>query len=283
MCGCGAHGCRALLNSRATAPRVRFLRGRLTRLLAVLVCVAVLSSCQRVPSRDRVSENHLPRIILWAWERPEDLEFLNPQEFGIAFLAQTLTIKGSEVLFSPRHQPLKVPPGAKLIAVTRIESQKITRQPTELSDEVRGKLVERIRKTLELNNVSAIQVDFDVVTAERSFYRRVLADLRQQLPDNVPLSMTALASFCVGDRWLSDLPVDEAVPMVFRMGTDSDPIKTLLSNGGDFKDDLCRRSYGVALDEPLKTSFAKQRRIYVFNTRSWTATDVSVLEERFGL
>ena len=256
-----------------------------TRLLTLLVCtlVPVLSSCHHVPTRDRINENHVPRIILWAWERPEDLEFLNPQEFGIAFLAQTLTIKGGDVLFNPRHQPLKVPPGAKLIAVTRIESQKITRQPSELSDEVRRRLVERIRKTLELNNVNAIQVDFDVVPAERNFYRRLLADLRQELPDNVPLSMTALASFCVGDRWLSDLPVDEAVPMVFRMGTDSDPIKNLLTSGGDFRDVVCRRSYGVALDEPLKTNFAKQRRVYVFNARSWTPADVSVLEERFGL
>jgi hypothetical protein len=225
----------------------------------------------------------MPRVILWAWERPEDLEFLNPEKFGIAFLAQTLTIKGGDVLFNPRHQPLKVPPGVRLIAVTRIESQKITRQPTELSDEVRKKLVERIRKTLELNNVSGIQVDFDVAATERNFYRRLLSDLRQELPDNVPLSMTALASFCVGDRWLGDLPVDEAVPMLFRMGTDSDPIKSLLTSGGDFRDDLCRRSYGVALDEPLKTNFAKQRRIYVFNARSWTPEDLTVLEERFGI
>ena len=257
----------------------------LTRPLTLFVCVFVVlvSSCQHVPNRDRISENHIPRVILWAWERPEDLEFLNPQKFGIAFLAQTLTIKGGDVLFNPRHQPLKVPPGAKLIAVTRIESQKITRQPSELNDEVHTKLVERIRKTLELNNVSGIQVDFDVAPTERTFYRRLLEKLRQELPDNVPLSMTALASFCVGDRWVSDLSVDEAVPMVFRMGTDSDPIKNLLTSGGDFRVDLCRRSYGVALDEPLKTNFAKQRRVYVFNARSWTPADLSVLEERFGL
>ena len=130
----------------------------LTRLLTLFVCalLPLVSSCQRVPTRDRLSENHLPRVILWAWERPEDLEFLNPEKFGIAFLAQTLTIKGSDVLFDPRHQPLKVPLGAKLIAVTRIESQKITRQPTDLNDAVRTKLVERILKTLELNNVSVI-------------------------------------------------------------------------------------------------------------------------------
>jgi len=247
--------------------------------------VAVLSlfwTCKRVRPRNRIDENHLPRIILWAWERPEDLQFLDPNHFGVAFLAQTLTLKNDDVLYSPRHQPLKVPPGIKLVAVTRVESQKVTHESVMLSSEQRAKLVERIRKTLELENVTAIQVDFDAVTSERAFYTELLKDLRRVLPDNVPLSMTALASFCVGDRWLKDLPVDEAVPMAFRMGTDSDPIKTFLTSGNDFRDDICRRSYGVALDEPVKTAFEKQRRVYVFNSRPWVPADVAVLEERFG-
>ena len=213
---------------------------------------------------------------------PEDLTFLDPQRFGVAFLAQTLTLKDGEVVYSPRHQPLKLPPGVKLIAVTRIESQKITREHVDLTDDLRKELVENIRKTVQLNNVSAIQVDFDAATSERTFYSQLLLNLRRDLPDNVPLSMTALASFCVGDRWLKDLPVDEAVPMVFRMGTDSDRIKNLLTSGGDFREALCRRSYGVALDEPVSTSFDKQRRVYVFNAKSWTQADVSLLEERFG-
>jgi hypothetical protein len=82
---------------------------------------------------------------------------------------------------------------------------------------------------------------------------------------------------------LSDLPVDEAIPMVFRMGTDSDRIKNMLTSGADFRDGLCRRSYGVSLDEPVSTSFEKQRRVYIFNARSWTRADVTAIEERFGL
>jgi Protein of unknown function (DUF3142) len=253
---------------------------RVYLLLLVFVLAVVSHSCTQPSTRNRIDENHFPRIILWAWERPEDLEFLDPQLFGVAFLAQTLTLRDGEVVYSPRHQPLKLPPGVKLIAVTRIESQKITREHVVLTDDLRKQLVEYIRKTLQLNNVSAVQVDFDATTSERTFYGQLLQDLRRELPDNVPLSLTALASFCVGDRWLKDLPVDEAVPMVFRMGTDSDRIKNLLSSGGDFRETLCRRSYGVALDEPVSTSF--KRRVYVFNARSWTPADVSLLEEKLG-
>lgn len=255
---------------------------RVYLLLTVFLIAVVSHSCKQTTTRNRIDENHFPRIVLWAWERPEDLTFLDPQRFGVAFLAQTLTLKNGEVVYSPRHQPLKLPSGVKLIAVTRIESQNITREHVDLTDDLRKQLVEHIRKTLQLNNVSAIQVDFDAATSERTFYSQLLLDLRRDLPDNVPLSMTALASFCVGDRWLKDLPVDEAVPMVFRMGTDSDRIKNLLTSGGDFRDALCRRSYGVALDEPVSTSFDKQRRVYVFNAKSWTVADVSLLEERFG-
>ena len=241
------------------------------------------ASCNSTNTRNRIAENNFPPIILWAWERPENLEYLDPQRFGVAFLAQTLTLKGDDVAYSPRRQPLKVNPNAKLIAVTRIESQKITNQRTALSDEQRQKLAERILKTLELHNVTAVQIDFDAVTSEREFYRALLEDLRRALPDNVPLSMTALASFCVGDRWLTDLPVDEAVPMVFRMGTDSESIKNMLSSGADFRGTLCQRSYGIALDEPIKASFEKHRRVYVFNSHSWTPADVSALDERLGL
>ena len=252
-------------------------------LLFILPLVVFGASCNSINTRNRIAENSFPQIILWAWERPEDLESLDPQRFGVAFLAQTLTIKGNDVAYSPRQQPLKVNPNAKLIAVTRIESQKITKERVALSEEQRKKLVERILKTLELQNVTAIQIDFDAVSSEREFYRNLLQDLRRTLPDNVPLSMTALASFCVGDRWLSDLPVDEAVPMVFRMGADSERIKNMLNSGADFRGTLCQRSYGIAIDEPVKTSFAKQRRVYVFNAHSWTSSDVSALNERLGL
>ena len=247
-------------------------------LLAFLLPLGAFSCKSRVASRDRFDESKFPRRILWVWERPEELEFLDPQQFAVAFLAQTLILKNDEVVFNPRHQPLKVAPGVKLIAVTRIESRKITGLPAALSASQREKLVELVLRTLDLNNVSAVQIDFDAAVSEREFYRSLLQDLRQKLPNNVPLSMTALASFCVGDRWLDDLPVDEAVPMIFRMGADDRVIKTFLKNGNDFHEPLCRRSYGVAVDEPVAMNFESSRRQYIFNVHAWSEDDLL----RFG-
>ena len=233
----------------------------------------------RKQSRNRLDEAKFPQMVLWAWERPEDLRALDASRFAVAFLAQTLTLKGDEVIQSPRHQPLQVTPETKLMAVTRIESSKTTAGRAALSDAQRQKIAALVLKTRQLDRVSAIQIDFDAATSERDFYRALLNDLRRQLPDNVPLSMTALASFCVGDRWLRDLPVDEAVPMIFRMGADDRTIKNMLSGGDDFREPLCLRSYGVAIDEPPDFQRDPSRRVYIFNSHSWNETKIAGLRE----
>ena len=256
-------------------------------LVLSVVAVGVSIACRNTvetreranQTRNRFDEIQFPNQILWAWERPEELEFLDSRQFAVAFLAQTLVLKNDEVDYQPRRQPLKVKPETKLIAVTRIESQKTTGLPTALSNTQKRKLIDLVLKTATLRNVSAIQIDFDAARSEREFYRDLLQQLRQKLPDNVPLSMTALASFCVGDRWLDDLPVDEAVPMIFRMGSDSHSIRTFLTTGNDFREPLCRRSYGVALDEPIEINFDRSRRKYIFNVRAWTEKDAQALQQ----
>jgi len=221
-------------------------------------------------------------VILWAWERPEELEFLDSNKFGIAYLAQTLVLKADEVVYNPRRQPLKVNPQTQLIAVTRVESQKVTGERAALSARQMERVLSLILKTKQLENIAAIQIDFDATKSERDFYRQLLGELRERLPANTDLSITALASFCIGDRWLDELPVDEAVPMIFRMGADDRPIRALLAAGNDFREPLCRKSYGLSLDEPLQMTFDRSRRFYIFNNRPWTEKDVAQLAGVIG-
>jgi len=258
---------------------------KLTRIfwLAAQLLFAIFCACHsHPPVRNRLNENRFPPIVLWAWERPEDLRGLDANRYGVAFLAQTLVLKDDDVILKPRQQPLEVSPDTRLMAVTRIESAKQTGERPALSDRQKDRLISLVMRTRELERVAAIQIDFDAVVSERDFYRRLLQDLRAQLPDSMPLSMTALASFCIGDRWLNDLPVDEAVPMIFRMGADTGPVKNRLAAGNDFAEPLCRQSYGLALDEPLAIKFDKSRRFYIFNNHSWTAEDLSSIQQRIG-
>jgi len=252
---------------------------RLAIVLGATLAVVALGSCRQKQPRNRLDESHFPPVVLWAWERPEDLRALDAKKFAVAYLAQTLTLKGDDVIFKPRHQPLEVSPETQMMAVTRIESQKQTGERAALSEAQRQKLVDLIMKTTTVGAVSAIQIDFDAASSEREFYRSLLRDVRAKLPDNVPLSMTALASFCVGDRWLDDLPVDEAVPMIFRLGADDRVIKNILASGDDFREPLCRRSYGVATDEFFEMKRDASRRLYIFNNRPWNESSIVDLQK----
>ncbi len=243
-----------------------------TALLYFLVWVPLSLKTATAKSMD-----DFPPLILWACERPEDLRFLDGRNVGVAFLAQTLRLNGDGLVYLPRRQALKVPPSTPLIAVTRIENDGAL--PAALSPAQNQQLVAAVLKTLALKNVTAVQIDYDAKVSERVFYRQLLTDLRRQLPKDMPLSMTALASFCVGDTWINGLPVDEAVPMVFRMGADTRKVRQYLKSGHDFALPLCRRSVGIATDELLPDGVADNRRVYAFKGVKgvWLAKDMEGL------
>jgi hypothetical protein len=256
-------------------PRIRYL----TLLIAVIALSSALIFYKMQAVKTSAANLKLtgfPSIILWAWERPEDLRFLDSDKFAVAFLAQTLKLKDNEVHVQARRQALKVSPETRLIAVTRIETLKNNALAPDLSKAQSDECAQLILDTLKLKNVAAIQIDFDAKVSERGFYQTLLKKLRNRLPNETPLSMTSLASFCIGDPWIKDLPVNEAIPMAFRMGSDEKLVKKFLADGNDFPVALCRKSIGIATDEPLTINFGKSRRIYVFKAspKGWTRADV---------
>ncbi|HEY2930850.1 MAG TPA: hypothetical protein VGK99_03820 [Acidobacteriota bacterium] len=213
--------------------------------------------------------SRLPKLFLWAWERPEDLRFIDPHRVGVAYLAQTLHLRGKEMGIRPRLQPLHVPPDTVLIAVTRIEADRTFALSTD-----NGR-VEAIASAIQksIGSAAAVQLDFDARNSERTFYLQIIDALRRQMPDSVGLSITALASWCLFDRWLSDVPVDEIVPMMFRMGPEAFQIRTDIASGQDFQEPDCCGSVGIATDEPFPTRTAVRRRVYAFNPRPWSRRD----------
>ncbi len=236
----------------------------------IILSIVLLAACGS--SSTRRDSKQMPGKFLWAWERPEDLRSIDPNEFGIAFLAQTLFLENDRVMPRPRRQPLDVPPGTYLIAVTRIETNKETTRRPKFDVSMIGKTAFLIKNTLSLPNVKGVQIDFDAVVSEREFYRSMMKELKKQLPPDTPLTMTSLASWCTGDAWFGDFPVDEAVPMVFQMGADSENIKTYLQNGNDWQEPLCRSSYGISLDEGRFNGMRSDRRIFYFSNESWNSS-----------
>jgi hypothetical protein len=90
------------------------------------------------------------------------------------------------------------------------------------------------------------------------------------------LSMTALASWCVGDTWIDEInmPVDEVVPMVFTMGRGTEAVLNALRTRREFRAARCRESVGWAVGEPVVVLHGARRR-YVFNARPWSAQDAT--------
>lgn len=234
------------------------------RLIPVLALATLLNGCGREPSRLA----RVPGRVLWAWESPQDLRFLKHQE-GVAFLGGELQLEGPVSRWVPRRNPLLVNPDTPLFAVLRVESRRAA-----LTEDQTGALVACGLRLLALPGVRGLQIDFDAKESERAFYAEALRRLRGRMPANAPLSITALASWCLEDRWLAGANladvIDEAVPMLFRMGTESARIRARLSQEEPLQETLARASCGLSTDEPLPPLRAG-RRCYVFHPGSWTA------------
>lgn len=218
----------------------------------------------------------LPPVVLWAWERTEDLRFLKPGEAGVAFLARTIEVQRKALKVRSRRNPLHIPPGTPLLAVVRIELH-----PPDQANKQAGPIVEAIRDLWDLPGVLGLQIDFDATRSQRVFYQELLNRLQRTRPPGMTLSITALGSWCLGDPWIRDLPVDEAVPMLFQMGPESVAVRDALARRGDFTVALARSSVGYSLDEPFLT-VPQGRRVYAFNPRPWTEQDFHTLKARLS-
>ncbi len=231
---------------------------RVPRLHAITLLAAAM--CGGCAPRVHESGLDLPNVVLWAWERPEDLRFLDPVQTGVAFLAATALIeRDGSVLFHPRTQRILLPATTPVLAVVRIAS------PFQHHEVQAQPLLAGLGEIARLPKVRGVQIDFDARASERNFYRTLLERMRVLTPK--PISVTALASWCSGDRWLDREPITEAVPMFFRLGKGE-------SHDMSIESSICSTSIGLSTDEPWP---AKRPpgidRIYLFSPHSWTQPD----------
>lgn len=253
-----------------------FLLMKTIRIAALVACLLCMNGCGRTPGSGRAplgkaeatrNQDAWPRVILWAWERPSDLRFINPRHVGVSYLVKTIRLEGGAIAVRPNLNGLRVPAGTWIMACARIEANGNFASAGSMKEV--DQLLPLLLPLAKFPNARAVQIDFDARVSQRSFYRALLERLRRRLPRNMPLSITALASWCEGDDWISKLPVDEAVPMLFRMGPGGPSILFRLQSQGDFKEPLCRMSIGVSRDE-FVPRLAARRRLYIFDANGWT-------------
>jgi uncharacterized protein DUF3142 len=207
-----------------------------------------------------------PRVILWAWERPEDLRFLNPPQAEVSFLAASVDLTEAGFSVRPRRQPLYLPPDLRPRATVRIEMRQ-GGSVARVAPELRQRLVERLITIAQGVKAAALQIDFDARESETEAYLTLLGELRGRMPPGLPLSITALASWCGPGSWLARAPVDEVVPQLFRMGPEDVWHYERALRGFA---PPCARSVGLALDE-WRAPPTSASTVYLFNPRPWTA------------
>jgi hypothetical protein len=255
-----------------------------------------------------------PMLSIWAWERDEDLSFIDPAKTTVSYFAGMIYVRGASMEFRPRTQKLKLAAGTKTMPVFRIEtlgagmaspecspahllgsngaSDKHSRGNSEHSvdvsdaasdanipdprsaDYVVKTIVERL-KSLPPSNM--VQIDFDALRDERTFYTSVLRKLRQQLPPTTKISVTALGSWLLGDRWLHEGDADEFVAMLFSIGPDRVNILNRLQHQNLDSGTSAKLSLGISANETdtnrvlfgahIQNHFDK---VYIFNSRPWT-------------
>jgi hypothetical protein len=203
--------------------------------------------------------NSLPARTLWVWERPEDLRQVDPRITAIATLDAAIVL-GRSATVIPRRQPFIYPAGSKRISVIRIEA------PGLITPGLEDTAADLILSAAD-PGAAALQVDFDARRSQQAFYANLLRELRRRMPPALPLSITALASWCSYDDWLRSLPIDEAVPMFFRM----EPDRRYASQDRPqflIREPLCKGSVGVSTREPYPVSLTG-KRVYIFPDRGW--------------
>jgi Protein of unknown function (DUF3142) len=209
-----------------------------------------------------------PRLVYWTREWLEDLHFLDPQKEAVAFLASSVELLPDSTRVEPRMQPLYTPPGIQLVAVVHVYSH--LNKPAALSGDQLSETLQALLAATRLPGVSGLQIDFDARTSEHTFYSQLLGELRRKLGPAYPISITALASWCLDDPWIHNLPVNEAVPMLFSMGSEEALIRHYLSSTDTFPEPLCRGSIGISTGEWWPDPVRGRTRAYVFNEVPWT-------------
>lgn len=213
-----------------------------------------------------------PRVVVWAWEAPQDLRFLPPGT-GVALLAAEVRVTpGQPPQLHRRAQPATLPEGVVPLAVVRLETHGQGLDPDGLDP-----LADQLVALVDGWKAAGLQLDFDARQSERADYLRLLRALRARLGTRL-LSITGLASWCTeATPWFRDAPVDEVVPQAFRLGPERDAWRARITRGELAP---CGTALGVATDEP-QAPVPGVRTLYVFHSGAWTAPAFERVAERW--
>jgi hypothetical protein len=187
-------------------------------------------------------------------------------------LVESLILRASTVEHRGRTRPLSLPPGVRVMPVLHIETA--ADAPNAFTPQQNDAILAAVRRQSQtaVKGAGLLQIDFEAPARQRDAYRALLVSVRQALPPGVRLGVTALAHWCTQGDWLDHLPVDEVVPMLYRLGPHADDWRRRFAEG-DTR--LVRRCRGAAMgfatnDPPPQALLVRTTRAYWFDDTAWS-------------
>lgn len=226
-------------------------------LLSILVWLLTSSVSGTAGAAERVA---------WLWDGPAMPAW---SDAHAAVVVQHVLLRGSDILVRPRPQAPRLGQKTRVTPVVHVELSVM--QTPVLADRQRQVIVDAVRRAAGHSSSGWVQLDLEARPSQRAFYVSTLRELRAVLPAQTKLSVTALAWWCRSPDWLDELPVDEVVPMFFRMGHDAAVFRRLLAEEPAQLHRQCRQgAAGFSMQEPVDAAISERyEKTYWFDDRRW--------------
>lgn len=243
-----------------------------TKWLSASICVLVFALLALVwPERPRPGQeqasalsanamgDNQPKEFWWYWDRPAQQLPAPPPGVGAAIVTSHVYFSADRMRVIGRRSELRLAADVVIIPVIHVEVDPA--RPFAASAAQREALRAAVLDLVAIRRPPWVQLDFEARPTQREFWLASVRAIRASLPTDIGLSVTALASWCYGDEWLGDVPVDEIVPMYFRLGRAREEFEARSAAGE--QQARCLQAHGVADDEAAWPAELPGRR-YVF-------------------
>lgn len=248
----------------------------------ITLSIWVLSSMSQTDgNKNDLFQPEKKSVSIWAWDRFDDLSFLK-DDTSVTSYAGTFYLRDNRSIFDPRKKDLICPKDTERIPSFRIESVK--KIDPDFEDSAITGICDTIKQYLRIHSEcqKMVQIDFDARASERDLYKKLLVRLRQTLmstksTSDVKISITALASWCLKDKWMKNLDVDEIVIMLFSLGQDKEEILINLKDTNLDTGNKAPTAIGISANEPQTNEALKilgiinhAHKVYIFQSLPWT-------------
>ncbi|MES2951575.1 MAG: hypothetical protein V4858_23850 [Pseudomonadota bacterium] len=155
---------------------------------------------------------HAADDIPWIWHSSS----APAQASEVAVLLDHLVLSGNDIQIRPRRHMLVVGKAMRVTPVVHVQTD--TRHPPTLGPRQSHAILAAVTAASRQSTSGWVQLDFEALQSQKTFYLALVAAVRRQIPPNTKLSVTVLASWCQQAGLLAKIEADEVVPMFFHMG-----------------------------------------------------------------